>query len=391
MQELVTQILQCIRICNQFRFFFLPLGVVSSIYKLLIFFALSLQLFSRLPTAMQLTISLDFSGDIISVDVPESLSLDDFKAYLQAETGISPEEQTLKLNGNTLRENKALAELGIVNDDLLILSKARPEGRMPVPSLQQVSALTNPSSSQINERVEMVRQQILSDQQALENIRLTQPSLHNVINNAETFRNLMIEQFREQERDSSSTQAELLRLQQDPDNPETQARIMELIQQEAIEENMKLAWDISPESFTSVNMLYLKLKISGVEQIALVDTGAAMTIISPDIAQECGISRLIDKRFQGQAVGVGTQNIGGKIHSVPLEIQGTGVELPCSFYVVDTSVGILFGLDMLKRHRCVVDLARDVLIIGGQFEAKFLTESEIPRKSLGGNIFSREA
>lgn len=346
---------------------------------------------------MQLTISLDFSGDIISVDVPESLSLDDFKAYLQAETGVSPEEQTLKLNGNPLKANKTLIELGIVNDDLLILSKVRAavlaaprsassQHLAPIPA-----AAGQPSDSQINERVEMVRQQILSDPQAIENIRISQPSLYNAINNPEMFRSLMIEQVREQQRDSSATQAELFRLQQDPDNPENQARIMELIQQEAIEENMKLAWDISPESFTSVNMLYLKLKINGVEQVALVDTGAAMTIISPDIAQECGISRLIDKRFQGQAVGVGTQNIGGKIHSVPLEIHGTGVELPCSFYVVDTSVGILFGLDMLKRHRCVIDLTRDVLIIGGQFEAKFLSESEIPRKSLGGNIFSREA
>lgn len=342
---------------------------------------------------MQLTISLDFNGDIISVDVPESLSLDDFKAYLQAETGVSPDEQTLKLNGNSLKANKTLTELGIVNNDLLILSKARATQAPPPQPLRLAAtpATTNPSSSQINERVEMIRQQILSDPQALENIRMTQPSLYNAINNVEQFRSLMIEQVREEQRDSSSSQTELLRLQQDPDNPENQARIMELIQQEAIEENMKLAWDISPESFTSVNMLYLKLKINGVEQVALVDTGAAMTIISPDIAQECGISRLIDKRFQGQAVGVGTQNIGGKIHSVPLEIHGTGVELPCSFYVVDTSVGILFGLDMLRRHRCVVDLTRDVLIIGGQFEAKFLTESEIPRKSLGGNIFSREA
>ncbi|KAI5957046.1 DDI1 [Candida margitis] len=345
---------------------------------------------------MQLTISLDFSGDIIAVDVPESLSLDDFKAYLQAETGVSPDEQTLKLNGTPLKANKTLTELGIANNDLLVLSKARAVRTQLQPLQSQPAQApapsTNiPSSSQINERVEMIRQQILSDPQALENIRITQPSLYNAINNAENFRSLMIEQVREEQRDSSSSQTELLRLQQDPDNPENQARIMELIQQEAIEENMKLAWDISPESFTSVNMLHLKLKINGVEQIALVDTGAAMTIISPDIAAECGISRLIDKRFQGQAVGVGTQTIDGKIHSVPLEINGTGVELPCSFYVVDTSVGILFGLDMLRRHRCVVDLTRDVLIIGGQFEAKFLSESEIPRKTLGGNIFSREA
>ncbi|CAK9436742.1 uncharacterized protein LODBEIA_P12640 [Lodderomyces beijingensis] len=346
---------------------------------------------------MQLVISLDFSGDILTVDVPDSLELDDFKAYLQAETGVEPQDQIIIFNSKTLVANATLKQLGINDNDLLTLSKKTPR---PQPQTQTSSSQApppsqqssfNPTAGQINNRIEMVRLQILSDPHTLENLRLTQPSLHNAINDPAKFRELMEEQVREEQRQSSSTQAELMRLQQDPDNPENQARILELIQQEAIEENMKLAWDISPESFTSVNMLHIKLKINGVEQVAMVDSGAAMTVISSEIAHECGISRLIDKRFQGQAVGVGTQNIGGKIHSVPIQIDGTGIELPCSFYIVDTSVGILFGLDMLRRHRCKIDLSRDVLVIGDNIEAKFLSESEIPRKSLGGNIFSRES
>ncbi|KAI5962292.1 DDI1 [Candida pseudojiufengensis] len=331
---------------------------------------------------MQITISLEYSGDILSIDVPESLSLPDFKAYLQAETNIEPKDQHLKFNSKTLdSDNKTLQELGIVNNDLIVMNKKA----QPRPQIQQ----SQPPSNQVHERIEMVRQQVLTDPQALNNMRMAQPSLYNAVNDPIQFRNLMVEQVKEEQRETSSNQQELLRLQQDPDNPENQKRILELIQQEAIEENMKLAWDISPESFTSVNMLHLKLKINGVEQIAMVDSGAAMTTISSEIAEKCGISRLVDKRFQGQAVGVGTQNIGGKIHSVPIEI--AGVELPCSFYIVDTSVGILFGLDMLRRHRCVIDLTKDTLLIGGHIEAKFLTESEMPRNSLGGNIFSREA
>ncbi|EDK45484.1 conserved hypothetical protein [Lodderomyces elongisporus NRRL YB-4239] len=357
---------------------------------------------------MQLTISLDFSGDIISVDVPESLSLEDFKAYLLAETGVEPDQQIIIHNGKTLVANSALNELGLGNDDLLTLSKKRLQNNQSqsAQSGQQLGqqlgqqqrapasasgSLANPAESQIHERIEMIRLQIQSDPHSLENIRVTQPSLYNAVNDPIRFRDLMIEQVKEEQRETSSTQEEMWRLQQDPDNPENQARIMELIQQEAIEENMKLAWEISPESFTSVNMLHIKLKINGVEQIAMVDSGAAMTVISSEIAEQCGISRLIDKRFKGQAVGVGTQNIGGKIHSVPIEIAGSGIELPCSFYIVDTSVGILFGLDMLRRHGCVIDLKRDVLIIGGHIEAKFLSEAELPRKSLGGNIFSRES
>ncbi|KAI3404548.2 DDI1 [Candida oxycetoniae] len=347
---------------------------------------------------MQLTISLDFSGDILSVDVPDSLQLEDFKAYLSAETGVELSEQQLSLNGIVLVANKTLAELGVRNNDLLTLSKTSSQGAAFSPSQSSHNQVANsthagvviPPESQINNRIEMIRLQLLADPQALENVKFSQPSLYDSINNPVKFRDLMIEQVRETQRQESSTQAELIRLQQDPDNPENQARILELIQQEAIEENMKLAWDISPESFTSVTMLHIKLKINGIEQIAMVDTGAAMTVISLEIAQKCGISRLIDKRFEGQAVGVGTQKIGGKIHSVPIEIDNTGIELPCSFYIVDTSVGVLFGLDMLRRHRCLIDLNRDVLVIGEHIEAKFLSEAEIPKKSIGNNnLFSR--
>ena len=57
--------------------------------------------------------------------------------------------------------------------------------------------------------------------------------------------------------------------------------------------------------------------------------------------------------------------------------------------MVETSVGILFGLDMLRRHRCTIDLERDVLVIGKHIEAKFLSESEVPRKSLRREYISK--
>ncbi|CAI5757509.1 unnamed protein product [Candida verbasci] len=322
---------------------------------------------------MQLTISL-FNGEIISIDVPGSLTLDDFKAYLQAETNIEPKLQILKLNNQEISLNKSLEELGIKDHDLLTLNKKQ--------SIQPVQ------QDPVSERVEMLRFQILSDPEMQQQIRLQQPELHSALNNPARFKELMINQVRQDQNLNVRNQEELRRLQEDPDNPENQAKILDMIKQEAIEENMKLAWDLTPEAFTSVNMLFLKLKINGVEQIAMVDSGAAMTTISPDIAEKCGLTRLIDKRFQGQAVGVGTQEIGGKIHSAPIEIQQ--YELPCSFFVVDTSVGILIGLDMLKRHRCIIDLETDTLIIGKHIHAKFLSESEIPRKDLGGNIFQRE-
>ena len=64
---------------------------------------------------------------------------------------------------------------------------------------------------------------------------------------------------------------------------------------------------------------------------------------------------LLDTRFAGMAVGVGSSRILGRIHIADLEIGGT--VLPCSFTVLeDNKVDLLFGLDNLKRHQCCIDL-----------------------------------
>jgi len=58
---------------------------------------------------------------------------------------------------------------------------------------------------------------------------------------------------------------------------------------------------------------------------------------------------LLDTRFAGMAVGVGSSRILGRIHIADMEIGG--VTLPCSFTVLeDNKVDLLFGLDNLKRH-----------------------------------------
>jgi DNA damage-inducible protein 1 len=47
---------------------------------------------------------------------------------------------------------------------------------------------------------------------------------------------------------------------------------------------------------------------------------------------------------------------------------------------------MLLGLDMLKRHQCVIDLQKNVLIFGSaNIETKFLPESELPGHARPGN------
>ena len=89
-------------------------------------------------------------------------------------------------------------------------------------------------------------------------------------------------------------------------------------------------------------------------------------------------------RYAGQAVGVGTCRILGKVHMMRLKIGDQNFN--CSFTVLENSgkgqsVEFLLGLDMLKRHQAVINLKSNRLEIEGgtgTISVPFLGEAEIP-------------
>jgi DNA damage-inducible protein 1 len=106
-----------------------------------------------------------------------------------------------------------------------------------------------------------------------------------------------------------------------------------------------------PESMGRVLMLYIDLKVNGHSMPAFVDSGAQSTIMSSRCAERCGILHLLDTRFEGTAVGVGTGKILGRIHVVSIQVENHFFQ--CTITVMDSEEGLgdknmdfLFGLDV---------------------------------------------
>lgn len=133
------------------------------------------------------------------------------------------------------------------------------------------------------------------------------------------------------------------RVATDPFDMQAQAEIEQMIKKKNILENMENALEHIPEAFTQVHMLYVSCKVNGVALKAFVDTGAQMTIMTRECAEKCNILRLMDERFAGMAVGVGTAVILGRVHITTMSLGDSNITFPVSITVLDQQ-GIDFSM-----------------------------------------------
>eukprot|EP00956_Cyclotella_meneghiniana_P015805 scaffold24550_cov60-Cyclotella_meneghiniana.AAC.10 len=189
------------------------------------------------------------------------------------------------------------------------------------------------------------------------------------------------------------------RLHANPHDEEANKYFGDKIRKENVQRQYEQMMEEYPESMGRVLMLYINCSVKEKPLQVFVDSGAQMTIMSSTCAERLGLLHLLDDRFEGTAVGVGTGKILGKIHIVDLNIGG--YDFPCSITVMDSKEGLgdknmdcLFGLDMLKRHRCCIDLGKNVLKFpsagGGGLEAPFLHEKDLPVEKGGTLGFNAE-
>ena len=334
---------------------------------------------------MHLTISNEITEQIYGpIEISDEMTLEDLIALLEMECQFDPSKNDLYINMDILDLNKfkneTLSKIGLNNDDLLLI-----RGKIQTNNTTPNSTVVPTGNLNDRQYVEEFRKQLNMSQPMRQQLVAQMPELDSILNDPNLFYEkmgpILLQRryggfYQQSLNPFGIPQDEYNKLMNNPDNPINQKRLNELIDQQAIDEQLRNAYEFTPEVFTTVSMLYINLEINGHPVKAFVDTGAQMTIMSTRLAEATGLSKLIDRRFVGEVRGVGRGKIIGRIHQAQIKIE---TQYICnSFVVLDTEIDVLIGLDMLKRHQASIDLAKNVLRIAG-IETRFLSEAEIPK------------
>jgi DNA damage-inducible protein 1 len=329
----------------------------------------------------QVVVLNEQTGDMINLGVEPDENIENLKALIEVETRIPLAQQHLFFEGKELQNNETLVSKNIKSHEIISLRRSAPQQQ------QRQQPVTNMPGNQgpgfiggvdiLNVNAQQLLQIMRQNQPLLQQIQQTNPQLHQaVMNNDSATMERFLKPLQAQER-RRRHEAELYRrLDQNPFDLEAQQLLEQEIKQRNIQENMENAIEYTPESFGRVVMLYIDCQVNKVPLKAFVDSGAQMTIMSKECALKCNIMHLIDERFSGIAKGVGTAKIIGRIHLTTMVIGNT--HFPITITVLDQGgMEFLLGLDMLRRHHCMIDLKENCLHIGDE-KPKFLSEGELP-------------
>eukprot|EP00923_Selenidium_pygospionis_P019922 GHVN01034649.1.p1 GENE.GHVN01034649.1~~GHVN01034649.1.p1 ORF type:complete len:323 (-),score=45.42 GHVN01034649.1:155-1123(-) len=220
-------------------------------------------------------------------------------------------------------------------------------------------------------------QQAASNPEWLQRITSSQPALGEALANKDENKVAdVLGQLRDDHDKEILKKNELLkRLQVNEFDTEAQTLLEEMIRMKNIDESFEAAREHIPEAFGSVYMLYVPMELNGQRMQAFVDSGAQVTIMAKPCADRCNLTRLVDQRFDGVAKGVGHTKIVGRIHMTQIKLGSHFFQ--ASFTVLEQEEpDIIFGLDLLRKFSCCINLSKNCLSIGGE-DIPFLGEHEI--------------
>ena len=376
---------------------------------------------------MKIMVNLENTDNYQEIDINENSTIIELKQQLQFLFNIQFNKIQISLNGQTINDDSlTINNLGI-NDSVLVIKEIKSpfntitnsnnnqnnlgdifsnymsNRRNNIPQQPQnlgdlfssimtgirTGNILNNFNQQnyakelyIQNAVKETKEKYLTNKRDLDALFKKNPQLAEAIKNGndKVVEDYIRNRMKEIEKEEMKRKMEYMNLlASDPNDPNVQKKIEEIIKQKNINENLKYAEEYLPETLFAVHMLFIHLEINKKRIIALVDTGAQSTIMSKELVEKCNLMNLVDTRYSGIAQGVGTSKIIGTIHAAQLKIQDKF--LMCKITVIENpTIGFIFGLDNMRTYRCNIDLGKNALIFpDANIKAQFLSDGELAK------------
>lgn len=185
---------------------------------------------------------------LVTLEVFPEWTIETLRSSIAAE-GIPEPSQHIYHNGQLITDNsKTLQDLAITDGDMLALHIRDMRGNTGVaPAHQAQQPPQQQRSAAMAQDPELIRLQVLGDPRLRAELQRSNPQLAAALEDSRRFAQLFRDTADQQEEARRARMREIEQLNNDEFNPEAQARIEEIIRQQAVMENLQNAMEYNPE------------------------------------------------------------------------------------------------------------------------------------------------